>query len=81
MTTLQGVAGAVGGPSVGVNFFQSDILRNSIVHFIIVNNVNECGLSPNPDYTFDSTGGQIVRGSNIWQLGDKVIIIYSKCNC
>lgn len=79
MTTLQKVCGmSPTAPTAGVNTYQNDILQGSILHYIIVNNVNENGLSPTPDYTFNPTEGIITR-QNEWQLGDKVVFVYSKC--
>ncbi len=80
MNTLQKVAGNFNSPVPGANTYQTDYLIGAIVHFIIVNNVNEDGMGSTPDYTFDSMSATLTR-NNVWILGDRVIIVYSKCNC
>lgn len=78
MTTLQKVCGvSPTSPTVGVNTYQNDILQGATLHYIIINNINESGLSPMPDFKFDPLEGMITR-NNEWQLGDKAIFVYSK---
>lgn len=80
MMTLQKVCGAGGtSPIAGLNIYQNDILINSMVHFLIVDNIPENSLSPSPDFTFDQLSGTITR-TNQWLVGVKAIIVYSKCN-
>lgn len=79
MTTLQKVCGiSQTSPISGINTYQNDILQGATLHYIIVNNVNENGLLPDPDFTFNALEGIMTR-TNDWQLGDKVILVYSKC--
>jgi len=78
--TLQIVCGNTNAPIPGTVSYQSDLLRYAIVEFLIVNNSPENCLLPNPDFTHDPLTGTITRG-NQWVVGDKIIIIYSKCNC
>jgi hypothetical protein len=80
MTTLQAVCGEEGGPMAWTNFYSPKELRNSIVHFIIVNNVPENCLGNNPDFTFDTIKPKLTRKNN-WVLSDTIIIVYTKCNC
>lgn len=81
MTSLQTVVGNQGGPVPGSSTYQNDLLRNSIVQFCIINNVPENGLQPDCDYTHNPLEGTLKREhGNTWILGDKVIIVYSKCN-
>jgi hypothetical protein len=80
MGTLQVVCGDQGGPIAGSNFFECNELKNAIVHFIIVNNVVENGLTPNSDYVADSVRGRVTRNNN-WVLADKAIFVITKCNC
>jgi hypothetical protein len=80
--TLQTICGNTGGPMPNTDTYQNELLRNAIVHFIIVNNVPENGLHPAPGYTASPLEATITRmGGNVWIAGDKIIIVYSKCAC
>lgn len=82
MTTLKVTVGFSGGPAIGTNFFQSDLLRNSVMHFIIVDNVPINDLIPEPEYVFDTAAGKMEWvGTNTWAANNKIIFVYSKCNC
>lgn len=81
MGFLQTVVGKAGGPTPDSNTYQNDLLRNAVVQYAIINNVNENGLQPNPDYIHDPLEGTFARqNGNKFILSDKVIIVYSKCN-
>lgn len=79
MKSKQFVCGNSGAPVAGQTLFQSEFLKGVLVDYIIVNNVNENQLNPSPDFTHDYVEGIVSRGSNTWQLADKLIIVYSEC--
>jgi len=81
MTSLKVVAGFPGGPLLGTNYFTSEIIRNAIVHLIIIDNVPQNDLEPSPDYVFDSTTGTITIQIGTWVTNNKLIILYTKSNC
>jgi len=78
--TLQVVCGNTNAPIPGTTTYQNDKLRYVIVEYIIVNNSIENCLEPNPEFTHSPLLGTITR-PNQWVVGDKIIIVYSKCNC
>jgi hypothetical protein len=78
MTTLQVVCGEKSAPVAGQTTYQNDLLKNVIVHFIIVNNVPENGLEPSPNYAHNYLSGLLDRFPNRWSIGDKLIVFYSK---
>lgn len=78
MPTLQYVAGNPNSPVPGSTTFQTDLLRNCIVEFLIVNNVNETCLGG--AFSF-STALCCVTRNNPYVAGDEIIIVYSKCQC
>jgi hypothetical protein len=80
MTTLQVTVGACGGPLPNTNTYVNEILRNAIVHSVLINNVPENGLYPTPDWISTPLQASLTRmNGNTWIAGDKVIIFYSKC--
>lgn len=81
MQTLQKVAGNPNCPVPGQSTYQNDLLTNSIVHFMIMDNVPQSLLSPNPDFLFTSVTGEVDISPNTFQLGTKMILLYSKCEC
>lgn len=82
MTTLKVTAGYPGGPTIGTNFFTSEILRNAVMHFIIVDNIPINDMVPDPEYYFDTAIGKMEWvNSNTWQPSNKIIFVYSKCGC
>lgn len=81
MTTLQKVAGNTGAPVPGNTSYQNDLLINSALHFVIIDNVPQNGLNPTPDYTFDTITGTFDFSPNTFQVGTKIIFVYAKCNC
>jgi len=82
MTSLQLVVGNANAPQDGESEFSSEVLRNAVLHFVIVDNNLMNGLFPQPDYLFDSINGKVTRGNeNKFKLGEKCIFVYSKCNC
>ncbi len=81
MKCIETVCGNPYSPVAGSNVFQSDLLKGAVVHFIILNNGIENGLSPSPEFTLNSSTGELMR-VNKWMTGDKAIIVYSNCsNC
>ncbi len=81
MTTLQKVCGLPSGPVAGQTKYQNDLLVNAILHFIILDNTPQNGLSPSPDYKFDTIAGEIDISPNTFGMGNKIIFVYSKsCN-
>ena len=80
MIILQTVVGENGGPIAGQTQYKNELFRNAIVQIVIVNNVNENGLQPDPDFISYPLEAKIWR-KNPWVLGDKAIFIYSNCNC
>ena len=82
MQTKQFVVGNADAPIAGQTTFSADFLKDCQVCFMIVNNNMENQLEPSPDFTHSYIEGKISRGGNVWNLGDKVIIVYSSCkNC
>lgn len=82
MPVLQFVVGNPGAPIPGTDTYQTDLLRNAIVNFAIIDNVPENGLQPTPDYIHDPIHGILTRcNGNKFLLGMKGIIDYSTCNC
>lgn len=82
MTSLKIVAGTAGGPTNGTNFFETEILRNSVVHFIIVDNGPMNDQLPGPDYLFTPVDGRLeLQHNSVW-ANNKINILYSKpCQC
>lgn len=81
MTTLQKVAGNVNAPVPSSTSYQNDLLINSILHYVIIDNIPQNGLQPTPDYTFDIVTGTFDFTPNTFQVGTKIIFVYSNCNC
>jgi hypothetical protein len=84
MKFLQTVVGDEGGPVPGQTTYRNTKLENAIVQFLIVNNIPENGLEPEPDFFNNPIKGEIKRNNpwvNPWVLADKLIIVYEKCNC
>ena len=82
MTTLQLVTGQPNAPQDGEAEFTSEILRNAVLHWIIIDGQIYTGIFPQPDYLFDPINGKVTRGNdNKFKLGEKCIFVYSKCNC
>jgi len=80
MTTLQCTVGSCGGPLPNTDTYYNEILRNAVVHLLIINNVPENGLYPTPDWTSTPLQASVTRmNGNKWIAGDKVVIFYSKC--
>lgn len=80
MNILQTCVGNPGGPIPGQLTYENEKFRNSIVQLIIVNNVNENGLQPDPDFISYPLEAKVSR-KNQWVLGDKAIFFYQNCNC
>jgi hypothetical protein len=80
MNVLQTVVGDEGGPIPGQMTYVNEKLRNAIVQFLIVDNVPENGLSPSPDFVNAPIQAMITR-NNPWVLGNKLIVVYTNCNC
>lgn len=80
MKTQQFVVGNAGAPIAGSTIFQADFLKNSIVHFLLVDNVPENQLNPNPDFKHNYIEGTIDRAPDVWTIGNKLIVVYSDCN-
>lgn len=80
MRVLQTCVGDEGGPTPGQTTYKNTKLENAIVQFLIVDNVPENGLEPQPDFFNNPIKGEIKR-NNVWVLGNKVIIVYENCNC
>jgi hypothetical protein len=82
MPTKQFTVGQPDAPNPGSTIFQHEFLRSCLVNFIIVDNVPENQLKPNPDFRHSYVEGEIDRSPNIWVIGNKLIIDYSPCeNC
>lgn len=74
------VGSSLKSPLNGQTEFESDFLKSCQVDFIVVNNIIETQLNPNPDFVHNYIEGKLIR-KNPFQTGDKVVIVYSKCNC
>lgn len=81
MQTLQKVSGVGNGPTPGTSTFQSDVLIDSKVHYIMVDNIPQNHLSPSPDYIFDNLIGEIDISPSTWGSANKLIVVYSQCQC
>lgn len=81
MRTLQKVAGNPNAPVPGLSNYQNDVLKGSVLHYVIIDNVPQNELAPTPDYTFNSTLGVFDFAPNTFQLGTKIIFVYSNCQC
>lgn len=79
METKQFVVGNADAPTAGQTTFSAEFLKDCQIHFMIVNNNVENQLGTTPDFTHSYVEGIVSRGGNVWNLGDKVIIIYSSC--
>jgi len=79
MKVKQFVSGQNESPQVGQTVFKSDFLKNVVVHFLIVDNVPEHQLNPDPCFRHNSAEGTIDRAPNIWTLNNKLIVVYSEC--
>lgn len=84
MPCLKKIAGNNNSPIPGQTIYQNDALIGAAIDILIVNNVFENDLdTPNQpaEFNFLSETGALTR-INPWQLGDKLIIVYSKrCGC
>lgn len=82
MPKLQFTCGVDDGPVAGSTIFTAKFLKTCLVNFIIVNNAVENQQEPTPDFNHSYVSGKISRGTNIWQVADKLIIDYTPCkNC
>ncbi len=81
MTTLKKVVGNANAPVHGTSTYQSDALIGGNLHFVIIDNLIQSELSPNPDYVFNSATGVFDWTPNTFQTGNKIIFVYSNCNC
>lgn len=80
--TLQFTCGNPDSPVSGQTEFVHKSLKGILINFIIVNNVPENQLNPNPDFEHNYIEGKIKRGENTWSIGDKLIVDYTPCkNC
>lgn len=80
MTFLQTCVGMNDGPTAGQTQFQNELFKNSVVQFLIVNNVPENRMTPLPDFLHDPIMGVVTR-TNIWVQNDKAIFLITNCNC
>jgi hypothetical protein len=79
--TKQYVVGNADAPSADSKVFESDDLKDILVDYIILNNENLNQLTPNADFTHHYKEGKICMTTLTFALGDKLIIVYKKCNC
>jgi len=81
MDIIQTVVGEIGGPIPGQMTYINDKLKGAVVQFLIVDNVPENCLDPDPDFFNNPIKGEI-RRKNQWDLGNKLIVVYSpNCSC
>lgn len=81
ISILQTSVGVEGGPVVGQTTYRHPKLEGAIVQFIIVDNVVENCIEPQPDFTNNPIAGEIKR-NNVWAIPNKLIVVYSpNCNC
>jgi len=77
MTTLQFTVGTThDSPIVDSSTFQNNALKNVVVHKLEVDNLNENGLEPNPDFIHNPLSGTITRPYK-WLENSKLIIFLS----
>lgn len=78
--TYQAICGEPNGPTAGQTTFQADFLKTCFVNFLIIDNIPENQLDPSGDFSHNYVEGKIKR-TNIWVLGNKLIVDYTPCNC
>ena len=82
MTTLQVTVGNANAPQDEATEFVSEVLSNSVLHWITIDGQVYTGILPQPDYLFNSLEGKInITNENKFKLGQKIIFVYSKCQC
>jgi hypothetical protein len=79
--TKQYVVGNAGAPIAESKSFESEDLVDILIDYIVLNNENYNQLSPSPDFTHSYKEGKICMTTLTFALGDKLIIVYKKCNC
>lgn len=77
-TTLQLVCGNPDGPAPNQSNIFHELLRNSVVHELRVNNQDYNGLRPSPDFSSFPLEATLTRNTGNFDAGDKIIIVYSK---
>lgn len=71
--------GYPGGPTIGANFFVCETLRNTVLHYVIMDNGLFNDMQPTPEYTFSSGEGRFEWcNGNVWCAPNKLIFVYSK---